>query len=99
MSNKSMILDVILPLSFDVTPKGNIVKEYEDIEGYYSNEECTLQLDFAPEGIIHIEYYSDADRYILDELFPDLDTQCTIDNFVAKQYEISNLINLKTIDM
>lgn len=99
MSKKGFNLDVILPWCFDLKPDGKIVKEYEDIEGYYLNEECTLQLDFTPQGTILIEYYSDADRFVLDELFPDLNCECTPDNFVAKQYEIAHLINLKTTDI
>lgn len=99
MGKKGIMLDVILPVSFDITPDGNIIKEYEDVEGYILNEECTLQIMFTPNNTIEIEYYSDADTYVLEEMFPDLNTECTPETFVSKQYEIASLINLKTVDI
>lgn len=97
--NKPINLDIILPESFDLTIKGKIVETYKDMEEYYVNEECFLQVHFEGNGYVCFDYYSDAGRFILMELFPDFDNLCTIENATSKQYEIANLIGLSTKDL
>ena len=93
-----MNLDIILPTSVDVTPDGTVIECYTDDKGYFENEDCSLNISFCGDEI-YIDYYSDDDRYILDDMFPDFKNYCTLDTFVQKQYEIAKLLGISTTDI
>jgi hypothetical protein len=100
---KPISLDVILPTTLDLTPE-EILVERCDIgkEGYSENIEYCLQLSFSnssshDEPTINIDYCGD-DYNLLSDFF-EFDTDCNLNTFIQKQYEIANLLGIKTRDM
>lgn len=99
MKRTGINLDIILPYKFDLKPDGDIVEVWEDIEDYYFNEECTLQITFEHDGRVCFDYLSDSGVLILTELYSEIDCTCEAKDCVKKQYEIASLLKISTVDI
>jgi hypothetical protein len=100
-----MKLDVILPYALDYTPEGKFVPHTglpfteAETQAYYDNLECSLVIEFTPDGNLNVDYVREDGVYIMAEEYEYADEVVTPEDFVRVQYEIAAILGITTTDM
>ena len=91
-------LDIILPLTFDLTQNYNVILSPRNQKEYFDNYECSLMLTFLPDNVVRIDYYCDDDSYLFeDKLYEE--NLYNLSALTKVQYSLAKFLNIKTTDI
>ncbi len=91
-------LDILLPLTIDVTPDDEVIPFPRNIEEYLENYEGELFITFLSEKEIRFDYYCDDDTFLFEDKWYE-ENQYRLDYLTTAQYHLAHRMNIVTSDI